>query len=410
MKGTIKLLASFLIGVAITGCTSYQSTNIGLTQTQPQCKKVELVSIHCGKTPTLIGGNDQRIRAVFEHNQFIYFTYSDDNGINFAPAKRVNKVAEIIYTNGENRPKIKLGKNNQIYLSWTRKTAGRFNGDIRFSRSLDAGKTFSPAITVNDDKLLTGHRFDSMEVANDGSIFISWIDKRDNFALTKQPSTPSSAAIYYAVSTNSGKSFAPNKKLLARSCVCCRIAMTAIGDDQVGIFWRHIFDTNVRDHALAILNKQKIITRPHRATFDQWQIDACPHHGPSISQDLNANLHLTWFTAGEKNKGLNYAFYDLDTQQISRQFSISSKASASHPYVNSIDSEVYLVWKEFDGLNTSVYLISSDNNGISWRNPLKLSQTSGQSDHPLMFRKSNEIWLNWSTQEEGLQLVKVKRI
>ena len=45
-----------------------------------------------------------------------------------------------------------------------------------------------------------------------------------------------------------------------------------------------------------------------RASFDDWQINACPHHGPSLSVGPDGVRHLAWYTGdGKAGGGVFYA-------------------------------------------------------------------------------------------------------
>ena len=58
--------------------------------------------------------------------------------------------------------------------------------------------------------------------------------------------------------------------------------------------WRHVFDTNVRDHGFASVSAAgdgHIV----RATMDDWHIDACPHHGPGLAMAADGGFHAVWF-------------------------------------------------------------------------------------------------------------------
>ena len=159
-------------------------------------------SIHCGSTPsaTLAEG---RLWTAFVQDQHVYVSSSDDFGKQFSEAVRVNPVPEDAEHNGENRPKI-IVNGDEIYVTWTLKTSPRFTGEIRFSRSLDAGRTFSEPRTVNDDGLFTGHRFESLFLTESGHLYLTWIDKRDLEAAIEAEQPYSGAAIYYAVSDDGG--------------------------------------------------------------------------------------------------------------------------------------------------------------------------------------------------------------
>ena len=83
-------------------------------------------------------------------NGYVITSHSDDHGKTWSQAVRVNTSAENILADGENRPKILIRK-GVIYISWTQALDKPMTGHIRFSRSTDGGKTFSPPVTVNDN-------------------------------------------------------------------------------------------------------------------------------------------------------------------------------------------------------------------------------------------------------------------
>ncbi|OFZ66336.1 MAG: hypothetical protein A2V79_05645 [Betaproteobacteria bacterium RBG_16_56_24] len=110
--------------------------------------------------------------------QHIYVSYSDDHGVTQRAPVKVNTEPENILGDGENRPKIVIRK-GVVYVSYTQGLAKPMTGHIRFSRSLDGGKTFSHPVTVNDNLEVISHRFDVMGVNDSGQVFIAWLDKRD---------------------------------------------------------------------------------------------------------------------------------------------------------------------------------------------------------------------------------------
>ena len=185
--------------------------------------------------------------------QHVYVSYSDDHGITRSAPVKVNAEPENILGDGENRPKI-IVREGVIYISYTQGLAKPMTGHIRFSRSLDGGKTFSQPVTVNDNLEIISHRFDVMGVNNRGQIFIAWLDKRDLSAAAKKGEKYAGLGLYYAVSDDEGKSFHPNIKAADHACECCRVAMAMDTDGYPVVVWRHVYDTNIRDHALVKLD------------------------------------------------------------------------------------------------------------------------------------------------------------
>lgn len=369
-----------------------------------QCEKI---SPDCGKTPTPFFSSDGTLWLAFEQQGHVYVTSSNNAGRTFTPAVQVNTVAEDIYTNGENRPKIMLDSNQRIFISWTKKTAGRFSGDIRFSRSINNGKSFSTPIAVNTDQQLIGHRFDALAINQQDEIFIVWFDKRDQAQARKNKTDYRGTALYYAVSSDHGLSFNENQKISDHSCECCRIALDFNKKNELHILWRHIFNRNTRDHALIKINTDKTLSTLNRVTYDDWHIDACPHHGPDLSIDTNENIHFAWYTQGVNQQGIFYGRIDNITDNKKINHSMDSSAGASHPQVLSHQDTIYYAWKRFDGEKTELILKTSIDNGVTWSANHVIAQTENASDHPLLISHDNSVYLSWLSSNEGYRLLAV---
>lgn len=364
----------------------------------------------CGLTPTPAFDRDARLWVAFVQHGHVYVTHSGDLGKTFSWPVAVNPAAEPVHTNGENRPKIAIGPGGEIYVSWTKKTPGRYTGDIRFSRSLDGGATFEPPRTVNDDGLLTSHRFETLRVTASGRVYLAWLDKRDKETAAEKGSEYTGAAVYYAVSGNRGKTFSANRKVADHSCECCRIGAAPAGDDGVMIFWRHIFDNRTRDHAVAVLNAKRGDIRPRRATFDGWEIDACPHHGPAIAAGGEGH-HLAWFTGAPEHPGIHYAHLHSGVLEPEHVTLIDSATGAAHPHVlEDAGGRVHLVWKRFDGAQTQLLHAVSTDAGSRWSEPASLATTGGASDHPLLVASGGRgVFVSWQTDGEGYRLLEIRK-
>ena len=339
---------------------------------------------------------------------------SEDLGKSFSKAIKVNAQPEFISASGETRPKILLAKNGNIYISWTQSLDTPYAGNIRFSRSVDGGKRFSAPITVNDNLDPITHRFEAMGINARGQIYLAWLDKRDAAQAKRKGEKYSGIAVYSAMSDNDGKSFHANIKVADHSCECCRVAMAVDNTDTPVIVWRHIFGKNVRDHGLARLDGSTpktdaaAITNEtsvQRVTFENWEVEACPHHGPalSISGDV---YHMTWFNLGAERSGLFYAHSADAGKTFSRPVSVGNSArQPGHAAVLSKGENVYLAWKEFDGELTTINSMRSHDGGASWGAVQKIGETRDVSDHPLLIANKAQVYLSWSSQLEGYRLI-----
>jgi hypothetical protein len=81
--------------------------------------------------------------------------------------------------------------------------------------------------------------------------------------------------------------------------------------------------------------------------------------------------------------------------------------SVARPYLLAMGQQVWLVWKEFDGSKSSVYIKESKDDGNTWSTPKLLASTAGYSDHPLLLSRGNQAFLSWLTRDDGYQLLSV---
>jgi hypothetical protein len=347
---------------------------------------------------------NHRLWQVSVRDRHLVLSHSDDRGASFSAPIQITAEAEDVLGDGENRPKIVVRK-GAIYVSYTRGLDKPMSGDIRFTRSLDGGQTFSVPLTVNDNREIISHRFEAMTVNDRGQVFLAWLDKRDLSAAQRAGTPYRGAATYYAVSDDGGASFRANVNAADHSCECCRVSMAQDGDGTPVILWRHVFGTNVRDHALMRLDGK---STPTRATFDNWEVDGCPHHGPSLSIAADGVYHLVWFNGGTQRPGLAYARSADGGKTFSAPQPIGEHtAHASHADVLSRGKSVYVVWKEFDGQRGAAYAMSSHDGGAHWSPPKLLATSADNSDHPFLIADGERVYLSWNRLTEGYRLFEV---
>jgi pterin-4a-carbinolamine dehydratase len=331
--------------------------------------------------------------------------YSDDAGKTFSAPVIVNADPEAITAEGDSRPKIAIGKKGEVYVSWTRALDKPYSGDIRFSRSLDAGKNFSAPLTVNDNRDVISHRFDSLVVDNEGRVFLAWLDKRDIAAAKKKGEKYDGSALYYAISDNSGANFSKNIKLVDHSCDCCRIALAVPPSGAPAIFWRHVYPGNIRDHAFARLDGKNDI---RRVSHDEWKIEACPHHGPALSIAQDGVAHFTWFDNAPQNEGLFYSHSKDGGNTFSTPVKFGNKErQPGHADVLSLGNDVWLTWKEFGDEQSLVYAMHSHDGGTTWDTANRIAATADASDHPLLAAYDGRVFLSWNTMRDGYRLIRL---
>jgi hypothetical protein len=63
-----------------------------------------------------------------------------------------------------------------------------------------------------------------------------------------------------------------------------------------------------------------------------------------------------------------------------------------------------IVWKEFDGEKTTVNLMMSHDDGLTWSKPTAVAETTDTSDHPLLVSDGQRVFLSWMTKADGYRI------
>lgn len=344
-------------------------------------------------------------------NDHVLVDHSEDYGKTFSEPVVVNKAAMKVAAHHEARPKIAVAKNGHVYVSWTEPLKQHYAGNIWFSRSIDGGKSFEKPYIVHQNRDIITHRYAALNVAENGTITIAWLDKRDFEAAKKADRAYEGAAVYYAVSNNDGKQFEPEIKLADTSCECCRIASSNKPDGTAVLMWRHVFEGMQRDHMMAEIPKKGVLPELHRASFGRWKIDGCPHHGGALASGGIGNdwwgYHLAYFDGKEKKPGLYYTRMDgLAWARVpAKRFGDFNK-QAGHPALWSGQQDgkevVWRVWREVHQTQKHVLGQLSEDGGRSWGDVNTLATAEGKVDYPQLVGDENMVYLVWNTRATGL--------
>jgi len=340
--------------------------------------------------------------AVHKVSGHLAVSRSPDRGVTWQNPVLVTPGPEPTDAGGDARPKLAVGSGGELYLTWTRPLAKPYSGEIRFARSVDGGRTFSPSQVVHRDRQEITHRFDALAVNARGQVFVAWIDKRDLVAAAaaRQPAYRG-AAVYFAVSDDGGVTFRGDFKAADHACECCRIALAPAPDGTVTALWRHVFAPNIRDHAAATLYPDGSATPVTRVTADDWRIDVCPHHGPGLARDGRGGLHAVWFSAAPQRTGVFYGRLGENGAAAGQRL---GGVAAEHADVAAAGDTVAIAWKEFDGERTRLRGRVSSDGGERWRE-VELASTEGASDHPRILTFGGRCYVLWNTREQPLRVL-----
>ena len=229
---------------------------------------------------------------------------------------RVNRNPGVATAWRGDQPSLTVGHDGAVYVVWTaRVEAGSKHGtDLFMSVSNDRGQSFASEVKVNDDKVPGAHGMHSLAVAQDGRVYVGWLDERNVSA--PRPSTKadghhmeSNRELYLAYSTDGGRTFSANRKVAVDACPCCKTSLAVAADGTLYAGWRQVLPGNFRHIAVASsTDGGQNFSGPVIVSDDRWMLQGCPVSGPSLSVDAGGSLKVVWYAAGEANEpGLYFA-------------------------------------------------------------------------------------------------------
>jgi hypothetical protein len=305
---------------------------------------------------------------------------------------------DAVSADGENRPKLAWGPNGWGVITYTQPLSRPF-GMIRMLRSTDAGQSFSRPFTVHQDRQVITHRFESVAFDAHGDLHTVWIDKRDmELAPTvDNKSTYAGAAIYANVSKDGGLTFGADTKVADHTCECCRIALATGVDGLLRAMWRHVFEGSIRDHGFARLGDAAPV-KVTRATYDDWYLTGCPHHGPGLASGSDGGYHTVWFgqrkTLEKPVLAVRYGRLNQLGEPVSSSVRELPDVQAEHADVAAHGQRVVVVWRSFDGERSLLRAWISGDGGRRFE-LREIARTVLENDHPRLVQQGARMVVVW---------------
>jgi hypothetical protein len=362
--------------------------------------------LRCASKVTPAFGPDGTLWLTWMAGGRISVASSKDAGRSFSTPVLVTKEKLNLDWGPDARPKIVVENNGGIALAFSIFRDKAFNGQVLFTRSTDGGHNFAPLRPITSSN--ESQRFEALGLDQDGSVFAAWLDKRNRVPAKVSGKNYDGAGLFFASSKDGGATYAEARLATDNTCECCRLGLAFAGPGRPVIVFRNIFEGGVRDHAVMAFNDLATPGEVRRVSTDNWQIAACPHHGPSLSISATGTYHVAWYTNGKARKGLFYARSADEGRTFSDPLPIGrSDRNPTRPYVLAGPRGTTMVWKEFDGEKTTVNVMTSHDDGKSWSKPLAVATTSDTSDHPLLVSDGQKTYLSWMTKADGYRLLPI---
>ena len=249
-------------------------------------------------------------------------------------------------------------------------------------------------------------RFETLALDPDGRLFAAWLDKRNRAPARSKGEKYTGAALAFAWIDGDRNILGEARLAQDNTCECCRLGVAFAGAGKPVLLFRNVFDGMVRDHAVVTFSDAATPGPVMRVSEDDWKTDACPHHGPSLAVSPRGTYHAAWFTGGRVRQGLFYARSEDGGRSFSDPMPVGdAERQAARPSVLAGPRAAWLAWKEFDGESTVLMVMSSRDDGRSWTPAREIARSNGETDHPLLTSNGERAFVSWLTRLDGYRLL-----
>lgn len=246
-----------------------------------------------------------------KNSEQILVFYSRWDGQEFGNPQRI-PLKENPKVHSESIPKLLFKPNGDLLLFYEIKIPDLTNdrvSQVKYQVSRDEGKTWSAPLRVHSDNSPgKGHSFFDVALLPDGEIGAVWLDT----ALIE-----GGRSVLFS-KTNSKNQFGKESVVDSLACQCCRTALYADPSGLISVVYRDILPGSIRDISLATSrNGGATFTNSISFSFDQWNLDGCPHNGPDVVSD-GEKIYTTWYTGASQN-GVYFAELDPQGKTLNKE-------------------------------------------------------------------------------------------
>jgi hypothetical protein len=360
----------------------------------------------CATTATPCFGSDGLLWLAFASGDQVFVTSSSDQGRTFGVAVAVAPEPLQLDWGPDARPQIVADTEGHVFVTYAIFRDKAFNGQVFYAYSADKGRSFSVPRAITADP--ESQRFQVLALDPAGRLFAAWLDKRRRPAARAKGERYPGAALAYTWLPKGAGDIPEATIAQDNTCECCRIGVAFAGPGRPVLLFRNIFDGGVRDHAVSTFADPSTPRQARRVSEDDWKIDACPHHGPSLAVSPGGAYNAAWFTNGRARQGV-FCARSLDGgESFSPPKLVGTlERQASRPSIFAARNAVHIAWKEFNGESAAVLGMTSHDEGRTWSSAREIARTAGDSDHPLLVTNGAQTFVSWLTRTEGYRLLPV---
>lgn len=230
-----------------------------------------------------------------------------------------------------NPAQIAISPAGDIFVLYTQQVPSplleKGRGIPRLVRSDNGGRSFSaPANIATHDAAKTSVEMTDLTIAPDGSLFVAWLDHRNEIARAELPEDLRPKDVRYldeddptvqvrlSRSLDGGETFSPSMLVADGASERSRVALATAADGTVIAAWRTKLNQfkgsydAVRDVEIASSHDGgRSWSDPKKVHNDRFKAGDCPQITVGLDTDGTGRVHIAWYTGNSINPGIYYA-------------------------------------------------------------------------------------------------------
>ncbi len=391
-----------------------------------QTKVVQRVSISPEQTdaaePAVAAGHDATVYVAWvEHRPNkeadVWLQHLDGDSKPLSSPVRVNPNAGEATAWRGDPPTAVVAPDGTVYVGWTaRDEKSAHASTLYLSASRDGGRNFEPPAKVNDDRKPGVHGMHSLVLANDGRVFMAWLDERNIVPPPMSMSAggehkhmESNREVFFAFSADGGRSFSPNRRIASEVCPCCKTSLATGRDGRLYVSWRQVLPGEFRHIAIASSNDGgESFSSPVVVSDDHWMIPGCPVSGSAMSVEADGALRVLWYTAGEAGEPGLYWSESRDGGRTftPRQVLAESGGRGTPVLLKNGDDSFRAVWEGINGTSPVMMTASLTGDG----RVTSVSNLAQGCEMPVAVEMGGHLFIAYIAGDEGSHRIWLTRV
>ncbi len=396
----------------IVGCMFFISCSEEAGLLQNKVKRFESPSDENSSLPFLKVGEDDQLYLSWikemENRSTLYFSSLKKEN-NWSDAEVIASGTNW-FVNWADYPSLNIdNQGNKISHYLVKSSSKTYSYDVNLTISKNS-HPWSSRIIPHNDQTPTEHGFATLLPMPNQTFTAVWLDGRNTHAPKPNDGHGQGAMTLRTANINLQGVITEEIELDSSVCDCCQTsgAMTSSGPVFV---YRDRTKDEYRD--ISIVRKVKgQWTAPRTIFNDQWKIAGCPVNGPRIAAHRN-QVAIAWFSAPEDVPQVKIIFSKDDGANFEDPIVIDDRNPLGRvDVVMDEKGTAFVSWLSFKDDTSQIKAIAVNRSGTIG-NPIVISQTNGSrsSGFPQMELFENELYFAWTNtlkNQKKIDLAKIK--